>query len=155
MANKTPLVFGSDGLPQQVQSGDVIEKTCLHSDITSYDIGPFWVGKPGVAQTLAMYWFPRAVTFPANFSGSGGGVNPYAGVNPAATYTITARFYRLVSGSWALQTSGTITISTSGVFTFALSGGYTTSAGDLMVCTGQDTASASLSDFCFTLVGSV
>ncbi len=113
-----------------------------------YDLVCSFVGKPGAAATVLIFTAVRAVTFPANFSGSYGSV----GVANTATAVYTVK-----NGS---TTIGTITITASGspavvTFTFATTSGTAKAlaAGDRMTIIAPSSQDATLSDVGFTLAG--
>ncbi len=113
-----------------------------------YDLVCSLVGKPGAGATVLIFTAVRAVTFPANFSGSYGSV----GVANTATAVYTAK-----NGS---TTIGTITLTVGGspavvTFTFATTSGTAKSfaAGDRLTIIAPGSQDATLSDVGFTLAG--
>jgi hypothetical protein len=110
-------------------------------DVAFYFIG----GQPTSSQEEFRYIFDRAVTLPANFSGSQGSVR----VNPTASYTETVK----KNGS----TIGTIVTNTSGTPTFATSGGAAASfaAGDILTVIAPSGTDATVAGIARTFKGTL
>ena len=104
-----------------------------------YDMWMYFPSTYTASQKLFEGTFPRAVTFPANMSGSYGSVV----TNPTSTATVT-----IVIGS----TTITVSISTGGTVTFS-SSAVTTAAGTTIVATSQASPDATLAGLSLTLVG--
>lgn len=113
---------------------------------TPYDLVFSLIGNPAGTTTYPWISFTRAVSFPANFSGSVGNVL----TNPTATATFTVS----KTHSGTTTTVGTISVSTSGVVTFTTTGGSPVSvvAGDYFTLTSP-TRDATLAGLMFTLAG--
>lgn len=76
-----------------------------------YDFGFGVIGAPSSTQlVLGRTLIPRAITIPANFSGSYG----YVGTNPSAQFVIDVRHEGVSVGTISIATNGTFTFSTSG-----------------------------------------
>lgn len=116
------------------------------ADITQPVVIPFYYpGKPGNAALMGIIPLPIACTIPSNFTGFASIVK----TNPAATWTITVKFYR----GGTLQATGTFSISTSGVFTGSLASPYSAAAGDWIEIYNQATADTTGSDASFAILG--
>lgn len=111
-----------------------------------YDLVFSLIGNPAGTTTYPWISFTRAVSFPANFSGSVGNVL----TNPTATATFTVS----KTHSGTTTAVGTISVSTSGVVTFTTTGGSPVSvvAGDYFTLTSP-TRDATLAGLMFTLAG--
>ncbi len=114
----------------------------LFSATAPYDVVFSLPGLPDTTFTFPWIVFDRAVTFPANFSGSTGQVL----INPTGTTLFTVK----KNGS----TVGTVSVATSGVCTFATSGGSPVSvvSGDYFTLL-TPTQDATLSGLMITLAG--
>ncbi len=113
-----------------------------------YDLVCSLVGLPGAGATVLIFTAVRAVTFPANFSGS------YGSVGTANTSTAV---YTIKNG---VTTIGTVTLTVAGspavvTFTFATTGGTGKSlaAGDRLTIIAPGSQDVTLSDVGFTLAG--
>lgn len=85
---------------------------------TEYEVPLVYVGTPGAQAWMGGWHFKRSVTFPANFTGSGGSVV----TDPDAQFDIDVKKDGV--------SVGTISISTAGVWTFTTVGGATVAAVD-------------------------
>lgn len=105
----------------------------------------FLGGPPTASQEMFRYAFTRAVSFPANFSGSFGSVS----ANPTASFVETVK----KNGS----TVGAITTNTSGVSSFASSGGAVVSfaAGDVLTVSGPALTDATVANLARTFAGAL
>ncbi len=145
----TPAAPGGSTNVSWQQSGDNVSAYLLGvSAIQPYDLVCSLVGKPGAGATVLIFTAVRAVTLPANFSGS------YGSVGTANTSTAV---YTVKNGS---TTIGTVTLTTGGspvtvTFTFATTGGTSKSlaAGDRLTVIAPGSQDATLSDVGFTLAG--
>lgn len=119
----------------------------------SYTVGFSFVGGVlAASQLLGLHKLPRAVTFPANFSGSTAG----ATANATAS-TVIAIDRALAASPNTFSAVGTLTFAAGGIAaTFASTGGTAVScaAGDVLRLTGPATADATLANVYCTLVGS-
>lgn len=119
----------------------------------SYGIGFSFVGGVlATSQLLGLHKLPRAVTFPANFSGSTAG----ATANATAS-TVISIDRALAASPNTFAAVGTLTFAAGGVAaTFTSTGGLAVScaAGDVLRLTGPATADATLANVYCTLVGS-
>jgi hypothetical protein len=108
-----------------------------------FDVHAFYPGEPTDAAIILRVPVARAVSFPANFSGS------YAKASAASTGTVAVDVKK--NGS----SIGTITFTTSATGTFASSGGSAQSlaAGDVIELVAPATADATLADIGIVLAG--
>jgi hypothetical protein len=109
-----------------------------------YDIPFYLPGKPPASAVVLKMKFARAVTYPANFSGS-------KGAAPDVNATATTAFSVKKNGSEI----GTIAVATDGTYTFATSSGSEQSfAVDDVLTVVSPTQDATLEGVSWTLVGS-
>lgn len=97
---------------------NVVVGTAATTSTTDYEVPLVYVGTPGAQEWMGGWHFKRAVTFPANFAGSGGSVI----TNPGSTFAIDVQ----KNGS----SVGTASISVGGVVTFTTVGGASISIAD-------------------------
>lgn len=123
---------------------NVVVGTAATSSTTDYEVPLVYVGTPGAQEWMGGWHFKRAVTFSANFAGSGGSVI----TNPGSAFAIDVQ----KNGS----TVGTVSISTSGVPTFTTTGGSSVSVadGDKFAFYGPSSVGTAV-NFTITLVGAL
>jgi hypothetical protein len=163
-ANANPLVLDSSGRGAIWLTVDVAYKFVLSdsddnvlftvdditaisgiADVTTaYEVILTYCETPGAQAFMGGEVVKRAVSFPVDFTGSGGAVQ----TNPGAEYVISIQKNDVEVG--------TATIDTSGTFTFATTGGSTVSliSGDQISFVGPDTVGTA-ANFMITLVGSL
>jgi hypothetical protein len=112
------------------------------SDSDEYEVVVTYAGTPGAQAWIGGIELKRSVTFPINFTGSGGSVI----TNPGSTYAIDVQKNGV--------SVGTVTISTAGVFSFATTGGTTVACvdGDTLDFYGPASVGTA-ANIKFTLVG--
>lgn len=112
------------------------------ADDDEYEVVLTYTGTPGAQAWMGGVEFKRSVTFPANFTGSGGSVV----TSPASDFEIDVQ----KNGAAA----GTITIASTGVFTFVTVGGAAIAVadGDTFDFYGDDAVGVA-ANFKATLVG--
>lgn len=109
----------------------------------------FCVGQTPVAnQVLFSHKFEEPVFFQPNWNGFQGGVDPLAGVNPAAIYSCPVYKNAVHVGDLAYQTNGTCIATTIGGNTVIFA------VGDTMTITGNLTPDGSILNFNGTFTGS-
>lgn len=110
----------------------------------AYDIRSGFNTTPGSDELLDTILIPRAISFPANFSGSLGLV----GVNPTSSFEISVRENDVEFG--------VITIGTDGSFVFSTDGGLSHSftSGNSLSFVGPSTADTTVANATWTLKGS-
>lgn len=114
------------------------------SDDDEYEIVLSYPGTPGAQEWMGGVELKRSVTFPVNFTGSGGSVI----TNPSATFDIDVQKNGV--------TCGTISIATDGVFTFTTAAAATVACvdGDAIAFYGPD-AVGTAANITVTLVGAL
>jgi hypothetical protein len=132
-------------------TNDLVTYGQLQSELASgsgipYDVAGGATGTLSAGQVLMNFFTPRALTFPANFSGSVGGAT--ASGSTATTFAVD------VNGAAV----GTLSIAASGTaITFASSGGAVTniSAGDTFTVSVSGTPATAVANPSFTFAGSI
>lgn len=110
---------------------------------TYYDVQSGFDSTPTSSQVLDTMYIGRAVTFPADFSGSGGQI----GTNPTASFAIDVQDDGV--------SIGTITIGTGGTFTFTTVSGTSklVAAGSILTFVAPASVDATAANAIWTLLG--
>lgn len=128
----------ADGVEQW--TADPVTALSLYYPVACEFLG----SSPTSSEQMARHYFTSNVTFPANFSGSGGSVR----LPPASALACTVT-------NQDGDPIGTMTIDDGGVFSFTTQDGLakTFSIGDTLVVTGPSVAVSGMADAAFTFVG--